>query len=69
MKEMKYLCLNVIEEYNSHMNQTDIADQLRGQYLPDAWMCNKKWWWSIFIWALGVTTTNGYKIFCAMYVG
>jgi hypothetical protein len=32
---MKYLCLNVIEDYNHHMNSTNIADQLRGSYRPD----------------------------------
>jgi hypothetical protein len=35
---MKYLCLNVIKDYNNHMNSTDIADQLRGNYWPDRWM-------------------------------
>jgi hypothetical protein len=41
---MKYLCLNIIEEYNSHMNSTDIADKLRGNYRPDRWMRQRKWW-------------------------
>jgi hypothetical protein len=44
---MKYLCPNVIEEYNMNMNATDIADQLRGNYWPDRWMPQRKWWWSV----------------------
>jgi hypothetical protein len=32
---MKYLCLNVIEDYNQHVNSPDIADQLQGNYRPD----------------------------------
>jgi hypothetical protein len=52
--------------YNGHMNQTDIADQLRGQYRPDVWMRHRKWWWSIFIWGLGVAATNGYRIYVEM---
>jgi hypothetical protein len=51
---MKYLRLNVIEEYNNHMNSTDIADQLRGNYRPDRWMWQRKWWWAFFNWAIGV---------------
>ena len=60
---IKYLRLNVIEEYNSHMNSTDIADQLRGNYRPDRWMRQRKWWWSFFIWAIGVALVNAYKIY------
>ncbi len=60
---MKYLCLNVIEEYNMIMNATDIADQLRGNYQPDRWIRQRKWWWSIFIWAIGVASVNAYHIY------
>ncbi len=45
---MKYLCLNVIEDYNHHMNATDIANQLRGSYQPDQWIRQRKWWWEFF---------------------
>ena len=59
---MKYLRLNVIEDYNHHMNSTDIADQLRGSYRPDRWMRQRKWWWAFFIWGIGVAGVNAYKI-------
>ena len=40
---MKFLRLNVIEDYNMNMNSTDIADQLRGSCWPDRWMRQSKW--------------------------
>jgi hypothetical protein len=64
---LKYLRLNVIEEYNNHMNSTDIADQLRGNYRPDRWMRQRKWWWAFFIWSIGVSGVNAYKIYTVMY--
>jgi hypothetical protein len=48
MKMMGYLRLDVIDNYNQNIDQTDIADQLRGQYRPDCWIQHKKWWWAIF---------------------
>jgi hypothetical protein len=64
---MKYLRLNVIEDYNHHMNSTDIADQLRGSYRPDRWMRQRKWWWAFFIWGIGVAGVNAYKIYETIY--
>ena len=42
----------------------DIAYQLRGIYWFNHWLRNRKWWWSILFWAIGVVLTNAY----AMYV-
>lgn len=67
MAMMKYLRLNVIEEYNMRMNSTDIADQLRGNYRPDLFMRQRKWWWAIFIWAIGVASVNAYRIYCVLW--
>ena len=44
-----------------------MADQLRGQLWPNVWMRHQKWWWNIFIWALGVVGVNAYKIYMAMW--
>ena len=51
---MSHMRLNLIDEYNQHMNSTDIADQLQNSYRPDHWLRNRKWWWAIFIWGIGV---------------
>ena len=39
---IKYLRLNMIEDYNNHMNSTDNTNQLRGNYQPDRWMRQRK---------------------------
>jgi hypothetical protein len=64
---IKYLCLNVIEDYNQHMNSTDVANQLRGNYWPDQWMRQRKWWWAFFIWGISVAGVNAYKTYEAIY--
>ena len=57
---MKYLCLNLIGDYNIHMNSVDLADQLCNCYRFNHWFWNRKWWWAIFLWAIGIAATNGY---------
>ena len=57
---MKFLCLNINNSYNHGMGGVDIADQLRNYYRFDHWSRQRKWWWSIFFWALGVLLVNTY---------
>ena len=64
---MNFLRLNLIDDYNDNMNNTDISDQLRNQYCMDYWICNKKWWWAIFMWAIGVAATNAWIIYDTRY--
>ena len=45
------------------MGDVDIADQLRGTYRPDHWLRNRKWWWAIWNWSLGLQLVNAYKIY------
>lgn len=60
MESMKFLRLNVNDDYNNDMGHTDVADQLRNSYKFDHWFRNFKWWWSIFLWGLGVLLVNAY---------
>ena len=45
------------------MGNVDIADQLRAFYRIDTWLQNRKWWWSILFWAIGVILTNSYLLY------
>jgi len=64
---MRYLQLNIIDDYNNNMNSVDIANQLWGHHSWDHWMRHKKWWWAIFIWGIGVAQMNAYKIYVTMW--
>ena len=41
----------------------DLADQLRGTYRIEKGVWNRKWWWSILFWSIGVMITNAYVIY------
>ena len=55
--------MNKIHEYNNTMGVVDLADQLRGNYRIDKGLRNRKWWWSILFWSIGVMITNTYVIY------
>ena len=63
MESMKFLRVNQIHKYNSEMGHVDVADQLRGTYRMDNWVRNRKWWWSIMFWGIGVLLTNAYVMY------
>ena len=63
VESMKFLRLNQINKYNNEMGSVDVADQLRGVYRMDRWVCNREWWWSMLFWSVGVLLTNAYKLY------
>ena len=60
VENMKFLRLNINDDYNHDMGGCDIADQLHNYYRFDHWMRKRKWWWSFFFWAIGVLLVNTY---------
>ena len=62
---MKFLRLNVNDNYNNNMGGCDIADQLHNCYHFDHWMRKCKWWWSFFFWAIGVLLVNTFVAYKA----
>ncbi len=60
---MGFLHLNLINMYDNNMNSVDISDQHRNCYCFNHWMQNRKWWWAIFMWSLGIAATNGYLLY------
>jgi hypothetical protein len=62
---VEFLRLNINDDYNREMNDVDISDHLRTIYEFDHWLRNRKWWWAIFLYAMGVLLTNAYLVYCS----
>ena len=45
------------------LGTVDLADQLQLQYCLNRSVRNRKWWWEIFLWELGIAVINA----CALY--
>ena len=60
MEILKFLRLNINDDYNNDMGGVDIANQLRNYYRFDHWMRLRKWWWPIFFWSIGILLVNSY---------
>ena len=63
VESMKFLRMNNNITYNKEMGNVDVADQLRGNYRLDIGVHNRKWWWSMWFWALGVMLVNAYIVY------
>ena len=63
MVDMPFNRLNIIDNYNNHMNDVDMADQVRNVYRWDLFMRKRKWWWSMMMWCLQVLQANSYVLY------
>ena len=63
MVKVPFMRLNVVDNYNKHMNSVDQADHLRGVYRWDTFMRKRKWWWSILFWCMQMLQTNSYLMY------
>ena len=60
VENMKFVRLNINDDYNHDMGGCDIADQLCNYYRFDHWMWKRKWCWWFFFRAIGVVLVNTY---------
>ena len=67
-QNVEYLRLNLINYYNHSMGDVDLANQLRNVYRFDHWLRQRKWWWSILFWGLGVILVNAYVIYVSLNI-
>jgi hypothetical protein len=64
----KFLRLNINNDYNMRMHDVDSSDQLRNSYRFDHWLRQRKWWWSVFFWGIGVLMVNAYVAYVQFHL-
>ena len=57
------LCMNYINKYNNEMVDVGISDNLNNYYRIYILVRNRKWWWYILFFPLGVILENAYIIY------
>jgi hypothetical protein len=60
LETIRFLRLNINDDYNAGMGHVDVSDQLRNYYRMDHWSRKQKWWWAIYMWGMGVMLVNSY---------
>jgi hypothetical protein len=68
IETIRFLCLNINDDYNAGMGHVDVSDQLRNCYQMDHWARKQKWWWSIYLWGFGVMMVNVYVCYKSYHV-
>lgn len=64
---MKDLRLNMIDDYNIHMNSVELADQRHNQFCINYLLHNCKFWWFVFVWVIGIETMNAHILYGWFY--
>ena len=62
-EHFRYLHMKYINKYNNEMGIIDTVYQIIKYYKIDLWVRNIKWWWSIFVWDVGLILTSSYIIY------
>ncbi len=61
--QVPFYRLNLPDMYKNKMGRVDVGDQLRNSYRFDHWMRKRKWWWSFWMWYMGMLLTNSYLLY------
>ena len=59
--------MNYTKKHNNEMGGVGIADNIRNYYRIYIWVRNRKWWWYILFWDVGVIPTNEYIIYICIH--
>ena len=59
--------MNYTNKYNNKMGDVDISNKLGNYYKTYIWLSNRKWWGSIFFWAVGFICNNAYIIYICIH--